>query len=180
MKYQDCVEAAQAPDQASDGVTGGDFAACDAQINPFTGLATDYLNHFNEAIMLLEMLPSSPDCRNDFLAWRPMSYREHFAASRFKGRAMAIAAYDAADANLRDCLDALAGTMTAVLQATRAALRSELAPEAAGRLAAHAVAWLKPLVARAGAVINGETEPKNGEPAAPQTVVDGLMRRNGS
>jgi hypothetical protein len=85
MKYQDCVETAQAPDQASDGVTGGDFAACDAQINPFTGLATDYLNHFNEAIMLLEMLPRSPDCRNDLLGWRPMSYREHFANSRFKG-----------------------------------------------------------------------------------------------
>jgi hypothetical protein len=180
MKYQDCVETAQAPDQISDGESAGDFAACDAQINPLTGLATDYLNHFNEAIMLLEMLPGSPDCRDDFLRWRPMSYREHFAASRFKGRAMAIAAYDAADPNLRNCLDALAGTMIAVLQATRAALRSELAPEAADRLAAHTVAWLKPLVARAGAVINGETGPKSGEPASPQTVVDRLMRRNAS
>jgi len=27
-----------------------------ANINPRTGLATDYLNHFNEAIMLLEMI----------------------------------------------------------------------------------------------------------------------------
>ena len=44
-------------------------------INPVTGLATDYLNHFNEAIMLLEMLPVAPDCKEDFLAWRPMSYR---------------------------------------------------------------------------------------------------------
>ena len=30
-------------------------------INPATGLATDYLNHFNEAIMLLDMLAHCPD-----------------------------------------------------------------------------------------------------------------------
>ena len=49
--------------------------------------------------MLLEMLSSCPECLDDFLGWRPMSYREHFEASRFKGRDLAIAAYDAADPN---------------------------------------------------------------------------------
>jgi hypothetical protein len=180
MKYQDCVEAAQAPDLAADGQSGGDVAVCDTHINPVTGLATDYLNHFNEAIMLLEMLSSFPDCHDDFLAWRPLSYREHFAASRFKGRAMAIAAYEAADPTRRGCLDGLTGTMTAVLQATRAALRSELTPAAAEQLARHAAAWLKPLVARAGAVINGETEPESNEPAAPQAVADRVMQRRSS
>jgi hypothetical protein len=176
MKYQDCVEAAQAPDQTG-GETGGDFRLCDANINPVTGLATDYLNHFNEAIMLLEMLSSCPDCLDDFLAWKPASYREHFAASRFKGRDMAIAAYDAADPNLRGCLDALAGTMTVMLEATRAALRSGMPPEAGGLIAEAAAAWLKPLIARAGAVINGETDAKASAPAAPQAVVDRLMKR---
>ena len=48
-------------------------------------------------------------------------------------------------------------------------------PEAAGALADRAAAWLKPLVAQAGAVINGEA---GGELSpAPQSVVDGLMRR---
>jgi hypothetical protein len=65
--------------------------------------------------MLLEMLSSLPDGLVDFLAWQPLSYREPFAASRFKG---------AADPNLRGCLDALAGSMTAMLEAARAALRS--------------------------------------------------------
>ena len=60
-----------------------------------------------------------------FLGWRPMSYREHFEVSNFKGRALAIAAYEAADPNLRFCLDTLAGTMTAVLEATRAAMGSD-------------------------------------------------------
>ena len=69
-----------------------------ANINPRTGLATDYLNHFNEAIMLLEMIPDMPECAEDFLDWQPLSYREHFTASNFKARDLAIAAYDSADA----------------------------------------------------------------------------------
>ena len=40
-----------------------------ANINPRTGLATDYLNHFNEAIMLLDMIPDMPECAEDFLTW---------------------------------------------------------------------------------------------------------------
>jgi hypothetical protein len=177
MKYQDCVQAAQAPDAAADSETGGDFASCDANINPVTGFATDYLNHFNEAIMLLEMLPSCPECLDDFLAWRPMSYREHFAASGFRARDLAIAAYDAADPALRARLDELAETMTAMVEATRAVLRSSMPAEAAGLIAEAGAAWLKPLVACAGAVINGEGDARTDVPAAPQAVVDRLMKR---
>jgi hypothetical protein len=54
----------------------------DANINPITGLATDYLNHFNEAIMMLELAPEMPDCMEDLSAWRPLSYCEHFATWR--------------------------------------------------------------------------------------------------
>ncbi|MDP3655070.1 MAG: hypothetical protein Q8R67_25705, partial [Rhodoferax sp.] len=50
------------PDRSAPGKASGDDAARAAllraaNINPRTGLATDYLNHFNEAIMLLEMVP---------------------------------------------------------------------------------------------------------------------------
>jgi hypothetical protein len=118
------------------------------------------------------------DCRDDFLGWRPRSYREHFMASRFKGRDIVIAAYDAADPNLRNCLDTLAGTMTAVLEATRAAMRADMPREAATVLANRASAWLRPLVARAGAVINGQTDAGMSEPITPQAVVDGLMKHS--
>jgi hypothetical protein len=174
MKYQDCVEAVQAADE--DGRAGYAPRLADANINPATGLATDYLNHFNEAIMLLEMLSGCPECLDDFLGWRPMTYREHFVASRFKGRDMAIAAYNAADPSLRNCLDTLAGTMTAVLEATRAAMSADMPRDAAAALADRA-AWLKPLVARAGALINGESDTGFGPPVVPQAVVDGLMKR---
>src|SRR6201997_4826200 len=83
-----------------------------ANINPRTGLATDYLNHFNEAIMLLEMIPDMPECAEDFLGWRPLSYRDHFTASHFKARDLAIEAYDSADAGIRTAFDNITGTMT--------------------------------------------------------------------
>ena len=93
MKYQDGIAPAQAPRAPASGGPAATRLA-EANINPATGLATDYLNHFNEAVMLLEMLPSCPECLEDFLAWRPLSYREHFEGSHFKGRDLAIAAYE--------------------------------------------------------------------------------------
>src|SRR5438128_4776193 len=82
-----------------------------ANINPTTGLATDYLNHFNEAIMLLELLPEMPDCLEDLKAWCPLSYPEHFAASNFRDRELAIAAYELAEPERHRRLDEIADTM---------------------------------------------------------------------
>jgi hypothetical protein len=149
-----------------------------ANINPTTGLATDYLNHFNEAIMVLEMLSAMPDCVDDFLAWRPMTYCEHFEASSFKERELAVEAYKVADPAARRQLDELAETMNGILTATRDALQLGLSPRAAGTLAAQAADWLKPMVARAGAVINGTFMPAPIEVAgpAPQATVDALFK----
>src|SRR5882724_8414232 len=94
-----------------------------ANINPRTGLATDYLNHFNEAIMLLEMIPDMPECAEDFLEWQPLSYREHFTASNFKARDLAIEAYDSADAGIRTEFDNLTSAMTSILTAVGDAMR---------------------------------------------------------
>jgi hypothetical protein len=65
----------------------------DANINPDTYLATDYLNHFNEIIMLLEMLPDMPEVTEDICEWEPKSYPEHFERSSFTEKALAIEAY---------------------------------------------------------------------------------------
>src|SRR3989440_1377650 len=84
-----------------------------ANINPRTGLATDYLNHFNEAIMLLEMVPDMPECAEDFLTWTPLTYAEHFWASNFKARDLAIEAYELSDAKVE--FDNLTASMTSIL-----------------------------------------------------------------
>jgi hypothetical protein len=174
MKYQNCAEAAHAPEEPPDDDTVHGLS--NANINPVTGFATDYLNRFNEAVMLLDLLSSCPELRTDFLAWEPMSYREHFRHSHFKTRDLAIAAYDKADPGLRNSLDTLAVTMTIVLEATRAAMDdAERRPDTVAALAGNAIGWLKPLIARAGAIINGESDEKDAP--TPQEVVDKLMKR---
>jgi hypothetical protein len=149
----------------------------EANINPVTGLATDYLNHFNEAIMMLELALQMPECVDDFCAWQPLSYCEHFAASRFKERDLAIAAYGNADPALRWRLDELADGMNAILLATAAAMRAE--PLALSVLAEDALARLRPLVARAGAVIHGaETAAAEASEAqATQAALDALFEQ---
>jgi hypothetical protein len=129
-----------------------------ANINPRTGLATDYLNHFNEAIMLLEMIPDMPECAEDFLGWNPMSYREHFTASNFKARDLAIEAYDSADANVRAEFDNITSSMTSILTAVGAAMREVSQDKTRATLAGQATGWVKPLVALAGGIINGGAE----------------------
>src|SRR5262245_51512995 len=119
---------------------------------------------------------AAPEFRPDFLAWEPMSYREHFRLSHFKTRDVAIAAYDRADPDIRNSLDTLAVTMTIVLEATRAAMEdADRRPETIAALAGNAIDWLKPLIARAGALINGESNEKN--TLTPQALVDRLMKR---
>jgi hypothetical protein len=156
---------------------GFDFARLKGtNINPATGLATDFLNHFNEAIMLLEMLPMAPDCKEDLLAWRPMSYAEHFAASHFKHRDLAIAAYEHADPLFRGQLDQIADQMNLILTETHDGLKGDLSHDTIRILAEATAHWLKPLVARAGAVINGElAAARAAAEAAPQDAIDALF-----
>src|SRR6266436_8799606 len=129
-----------------------------ANINPRTGLATDYLNHFNEAIMLLEMVPDMPECAEDFLAWQPLSYGEHFTASHFKARDLAIEAYETADASVRAEFDNVTSAMTSILTAVGDAMREAKQNKTRSRLAEQATGWVKPLVAQAGGIINGGGE----------------------
>src|SRR6202140_4732675 len=142
---------------------GGDGDARAAQlqaanINPRTGLATDYLNHFNEAVMLLEMVPDMPECAEDFLGWQPLTYSEHFHASNFKARDLAIEAYESADAVTRTEFDNITSAMTSILTAVSTAMREAKQDKTRARLAEQATLWVKPLVMLAGGVINGGSE----------------------
>ena len=127
-----------------------------ANINPRTGLATDYLNHFNEAIMLLEMIPDMPDCTYDVLSWQPLTYQQHFTASNFKARDLAIEAYDLADPDIRTEFDNLTTTMTSILTAVAAAMQEARQDKTRAALAVQATGWVKPLVTLAGGIINGQ------------------------
>ncbi len=85
----------------------GDFAAWQARvegtnISPASLLATDYLNHFNEIIMLLGMIPDMPEIIEECRAWMPKGYKEHFRDSGFRDRDLAIEAYDHVPARFKE------------------------------------------------------------------------------
>ena len=53
-----------------------------ALVNPASGVANDYLNHFNEILLLIENLPALlPEMVDELLGWKPVSYRGYFERS---------------------------------------------------------------------------------------------------
>ena len=144
-----------------------------ANINPRTGLATDYLNLFNEAVMLLEMIPDMPECAEDFLAWQPLSYAEHFTSTNFRARDLVIEAYETTDPGIRAAFDNATSAMTSILNAVGAAMREATQDRTRATLAEQATIWVKPLVAQAGGIINGAIE------ADVDTIMAGPMTATG-
>ncbi|WP_297579795.1 hypothetical protein [Roseibium sp.] len=142
----------------------GDLAAErleQANINAQTGLATDYLNHFNEVMMLLEMLPDMPDCAEDVLEWGPLDYEGHFENSTFKDKQLAILAYFAAPSHLREHLETQVAEINALVGQIQDQLRAATDPAMiAAEIADKATHEIKPLIAAAGAVIHGHVEPE--------------------
>lgn len=76
-----------------------------ANVNPHTGLATDYLNLFNEAIMLFEMGLDMPDMAEELADWKPRDYTTHFEQSGFELREVVISAYLHAPSDKRLAFD---------------------------------------------------------------------------
>lgn len=72
-----------------------------ANVNPETYLATDYLNHFNQVAMVLEMAATSPEMLDDAQDWEPKTYRQHFLDSGFTETDLIVWAYENAPADVR-------------------------------------------------------------------------------
>lgn len=81
------------PAEEVDGFLAYRAKVAGTNISAQTLLATDYLNHFNEIIMLLEMVPDMPDCLDEAKEWQPKGYQDHFRDSTFSDRELAIEAY---------------------------------------------------------------------------------------
>lgn len=122
----------------------------DTAVNPNTFLATDYLNHFNEAIMLLEMVADMPECLEDLEEWTPKSYRDHFHDSHFAARDLCIEAYDFVEPPLKKQFETVVSALDRkVLSAIDAARAGDSA-----RLSADTT-FLRALIDKASGVING-------------------------
>lgn len=67
-------------------------------VNPSSGIANDFLNQYNEVLLLVENLPVLlPEMVEDLLAWKRKSYEEYFATSPLPGGDIAIRVYNKLD-----------------------------------------------------------------------------------
>ncbi len=147
-----------------------------ANIHPTTGLATDYLNHFNEITMLMDLLPSMPEVIDDIRHWRPVSYVEHFARSTFKGRALAIATYRELPVLNRALFEETIASVDETLLDAIARLEAAT-PDAYETIVLETQAQLGPLMARASGLIHGvEFDTDLFAPDTTQGTVDALLR----
>jgi hypothetical protein len=141
-------------------------------VNQETLLCTDYLNHFNEIVMLIEMVGSMPECMDDVRTWLPKSYAQHFLDSNFADRDLAILAYDNAPEQHRApfdrTIDRLNVTVAAAIRDLDAAI-VDGAPERIETVAQHAAARLHALIDIAGGIINGQ------HAVIDQSQIDALM-----
>jgi hypothetical protein len=70
--------------------------------NPESGLANDYLNHFNEILLMIENLPVLlPEMVDDILKWLPVSYVDYWEKSPLPGSAETLRTYQGLDPNFR-------------------------------------------------------------------------------
>jgi len=124
-----------------------------ANINPVTGLATDYLNHYNEVAMMISSLSAAPDMAETVLDWRPLGYAAHFRITRFRERELAIAAYEAAPDNVKVRFFSARREVDLAIAEVQDLIEAQ--PKAAGRLSERAP-QIFAAIARLGSVINGE------------------------
>jgi len=122
-------------------------------------LATDYLNHFNEVIMMIEMIPMMPECLNDIKGWQPKSYAEHFRDSCFSDKDLAILAYDHAPPEYRIPFDEtirhLDGLVLDLVGGIEKLIASDQ-PDVLQELVDRTTKELRDLIDKASAIIHGK------------------------
>jgi len=128
-------------------------------INGKTLLATDYLNHFNEIVMLLEIIPECPECFADTRSWTSKDYPRHFADSSLSEKTLAIEAYGCVPRKYRVPFEEIVDRLDRLIATTLARLEQALDAndaDAARSLCAEASRSLQGLVSLASAVIHGD------------------------
>src|SRR3972149_1130512 len=152
-------------------------------INESTLLASDYLNHFHELVMLFEAISSEPSSfADDLLSWRPLTYEEHFAESGFRDKNLAVAAYRRAPPKIRARIDEAA----ARLQGEAVTIVAEVAADLSSgnkdlnKTCEKATRRLRILIDEANAIANGEALADRTDPDAPgdvggQAAIDALF-----
>lgn len=127
-------------------------------VNEQTLLATDYLNHFNEVVMLLEMIPDMPDMLEEAKEWQPKPYKDHFQESSIADRELAVEAYDFVPTKFREAFDRTINQLNQLVLSSLARLEQDLADgnvDLARENASALSMTLQRLIDVAGGIIHG-------------------------
>ena len=151
-------------------------------INESTLIASDYLNHFHELVMLLEAISSEPESfSDDLLSWRPLTYEEHFSQSGFRDKNLAIAAYRRAPSKVRARFDEAVARLHGEALTLVGNVGAELnSGKSLDKTCRDAASRLRILIDEANAIANGEIAADRGAAEAQgevsgQAAIDALF-----
>lgn len=162
----------QAPGEDGSAYHAYSARAQGTNIDPQTLLATDYLNHFNEIVMLLELIPDMPECLEDAEAWAPKSYQDHFRDSQFRDRELAVEAYEHVPPCYREPFDDVISQMNRIVPLGLQRIRETLGadqPERLRMICSDVSQRLQKMIDIASAIIHGSTKRLD------QAEIDGFL-----
>jgi hypothetical protein len=142
-------------------------------------LSNDYLNHYSEVLMLIEMAEMDPEIAGDLANWRPVSYLDYFAASRLRRAADARAGYEALADDRREAFEAIVDAMDRLALTAIAALEPPCDALKAALVAKVTLPAFRGLIDSAASFLNsgGRQLSRDGRVEAAQAVIDRLMDR---
>jgi hypothetical protein len=160
---------------AEQGAEGAVAAGC-------AGLSNDFLNHYSEVLMLIEMAACDPSVGDDLAEWQPLGYRAYFAASELRRASAALAAYDALPEARRQAFEKLVAGMDSLAIMAVFALQPPSAAEDTLDVVRETVPALRNLIAKAGAFLNsgGQDLAPDSEAEEAQAVIDRIIEQAGS
>ena len=156
----------------SDGFRAFQERVAGTNISEQTLLATDYLNHFNEIVMLLEMIPDFQEGLDEAKEWAPRTYSEHFADSSFSDKDLAVEAYQHVPARYREPFERTIGQINQLIALTISRLETAIEVGDEHRLRLTAVDQcrdIQKLMDVASAIIHGD------DVTMSQTEIDHLL-----
>jgi hypothetical protein len=150
-------------------------------VNPASGIANDYLNHFNEILLLIEHLPIMlPEMVDEILQWKPKTYREYFQQSPLPGSYETLQIYDRLPDAFRSYFEAQIDELNKFALESVAVIRKhrgpngEINPEDVEEFCARTSTAMRAALAEAADIVN------HGQARAietPQNMADRILNQ---
>jgi hypothetical protein len=141
------------------------------------GLSTDYLNHYSEILMLIEMASFDEAVVAEIAAWQPIGYRDYFLKSPLRRAAAALAAYEALPTDRRTAFEQVLQALDKLALAAILALQPPCHPQNVVLIGEVIGPAIRRLIDRAAAFLNsgGASLCEGCEADHAQTMIDRLI-----